>query len=154
HERIFSGDAREIRMALKSLIVFALSNRNEGLLTVPPGASDHRRAASVGTIAQQLDIETEALQLPDQNVEGFGQAGPGRRLGFAGRLVDLGAPVDVVGLDGQQLLEDVRGTVRLERPDLHLAEALAAELRLAAQRLLRDQRVRPDRARVDLVVDQ
>src|SRR5262249_46926048 len=42
----------------------------------------------------------------------------------------------------------------LERPDLHFAEALAAELRLAAERLLRDERVRPDRARVDLVVDQ
>src|SRR5207244_13364970 len=44
--------------------------------------------------------------------------------------------------------------VRLERPDLHLAEALAAELGLAAQRLLRDERVRPRRARVDLVVDE
>src|SRR5688572_9050 len=49
---------------------------------------------------------------------------------------------------------DVRGAIGLQRPDLHLAEALAAELRLAAERLLRDQRVRPDRSRVDLVVDQ
>ena len=58
------------------------------------------------------------------------------------RLVDLGPAVDVVGLDGQELLQDVRGAVGLERPHLHLAEALAAEARLAAQRLLRDQRVR------------
>jgi hypothetical protein len=48
----------------------------------------------------------------------------------------------------------VRRAVGLERPDLHLAEPLAAELRLAAERLLGDERVRPDRPRVDLVVDQ
>src|SRR5208283_541849 len=37
---------------------------------------------------------------------------------------------------------------------LHLSEALSAELRLAAQRLLRNQAVRPDGARVDLVIDK
>ena len=45
----------------------------------------------------------------------------------------------------------MRRTVGLEGPDLHLAEALAAVLGLSAQRLLRDKRVRADRARVDLV---
>ena len=48
----------------------------------------------------------------------------------------------------------MRGAVRFERPDLHLAEALTAELRLATQRLLRDQRVRAGRAGVDLVLHQ
>src|SRR3546814_5769649 len=42
----------------------------------------------------------------------------------------------------------------LQGPDLHLAEALAAELCLAAQRLLGDQAVGADGAGVDLVVDQ
>ncbi len=70
------------------------------------------------------------------------------------RLVDLRAAVDVVRLDGQQLLEDGRGAVRLERPHLHLAEALAAEARLAAERLLRDQAVGTGRARVHLLVDE
>src|SRR3712207_6242195 len=60
----------------------------------------------------------------------------------------------VVGLDREHLLERVRGAVRLERPHLHLAEALAAELRLAAQRLLGDERVRARAARVDLVVHE
>src|SRR5690606_550169 len=46
------------------------------------------------------------------------------------------------------------GAVCLERPHFHLTEALTAELRLARQRLLGDQRVRTDRASVDLVVDQ
>ena len=81
---------------------------------------------------------------------------PGRegRVALHDRFVNLRAAGHVVRLRGQQLLQDVRGAIRLERPHLHLAEALAAELGLAAQRLLRDERVRSDRPRVDLVVDQ
>src|SRR3546814_719231 len=36
----------------------------------------------------------------------------------------------------------------------HFAKTLAAELGLAAQRLLRDKAVRPDGARMDLVIDE
>ena len=102
----------------------------------------------------QLDVEAERLQLADEHVERLGQPRRERRVALDDRLVDLGAARDVVRLRREQLLEDVRRAVRLERPHLHFAEALAAELRLAAQRLLRDERVRPDRPRVDLVVDQ
>jgi hypothetical protein len=63
-------------------------------------------------------------------------------------------PRHVVRLHRQHFLQRVGGAVGLERPHFHFAEALAAELRLAAQRLLGDQAVRADRARVDLVVDQ
>jgi hypothetical protein len=49
---------------------------------------------------------------------------------------------------------DVGGAVGFQRPDLHLAETLAAELRLAAQRLLRDQAVGAGGTGVHLVVDQ
>ena len=42
--------------------------------------------------------------------------------------------------------------VAFERPDFHFSEALSAELRLTAERLLRDKAVRSYRARVDLVV--
>ena len=70
------------------------------------------------------------------------------------RLVHLGAAGDVVRLHRQHFLQRVGRAVGLERPDLHFAETLAAELRLAAQRLLGDERVRTDRTRVDLVVDQ
>ena len=48
----------------------------------------------------------------------------------------------------------VSSTVSLQSPDLHLAEALAAELGLAAQGLLRDQRVGAGRTGMDLIVDQ
>jgi hypothetical protein len=46
------------------------------------------------------------------------------------------------------------GAVGLQGPDLHLAEALAAELGLAAQRLLGDQAVRAGAPGVDLVLHQ
>ncbi len=48
----------------------------------------------------------------------------------------------------------MRRAIGFERPDLHLSETLAAELGLTAQGLLRDQRVRSDRPRVDLVVHE
>ena len=70
------------------------------------------------------------------------------------RLVHLRAAVHVVGLDREHFLQGVRSTVGLERPHFHFAEALAAELRLATQRLLRDERVRARGTRVHLVVDQ
>ena len=99
-------------------------------------------------------FEAERLQLLHEHVEGLGQARLERALALHDRLVHAGAAQHVVGLDGQELLEGVGGAVGLHRPHLHLAEALAAELRLAAQRLLGDQAVRPDAPRVDLVVDQ
>src|SRR5438093_57380 len=46
------------------------------------------------------------------------------------------------------------GAVSLEGPYLHLAEALATELGLAAQRLLGDEGVRAGRPGMDLVLDQ
>src|SRR5690606_17120035 len=70
------------------------------------------------------------------------------------RLVDLGATGHVVRLHRQHFLQGVRGAIGLERPHLHLAEALATKLRLAAQRLLGDQTVGTDGARMDLVVDK
>ena len=96
----------------------------------------------------------EALDLVAEHVERHRRAGLEDVLALDHRLVDLRAAVDVVGLHGQQLLEDVGGAVGLERPDLHLAEPLAAEARLAAERLLRDEAVRARRARVDLLVHE
>src|SRR5262245_17306975 len=105
-------------------------------------------------LAQDLHPEREPLQLLDQHPEALRDAGLERVVALDDRLVRLDAAHDVVRLDGQDLLEHVGGPVGLQRPDLHLAEALTAELRLAAQRLLGDQAVRTGRARVDLVLDQ
>ena len=57
-------------------------------------------------------------------------------------FVDLDTSNGVVRLDGEQLLEGVGGTVGLQCPHLHLAEALATELGFTTQRLLRNHRVR------------
>ena len=103
---------------------------------------------------EHLDVQAERLHLLDEHLERLGDAGLGDVLALDDRLVDLDAAEDVVGLDREQLLQRVGGAVRLQRPDLHLTEALATELGLTAQRLLRDHRVRAGRARVDLVVDQ
>ena len=77
-----------------------------------------------------------------------------RVVAFDDALVDPRAALHVVGLDGQQFLERVGGAVGFHGPHFHFAEALAAVLRLAAQRLLGDERVGTDRAGVNLVGDQ
>ena len=69
-------------------------------------------------------------------------------------LIGAHASGDIVGLDGQDLLQSVGRAVGLQGPDLHFSESLAAELGLAAQRLLRHQAVGSGGAGVDLVVHQ
>src|SRR6266550_7738594 len=103
---------------------------------------------------EDLHVQTERLHLLDEHLEGLRDARFGDVLALDDGLIDLDPAEDVVGLDGEQLLQGVGGAVGLEGPHLHLAEALAAELCLPAQRLLGDHRVRPRRASVDLVVDE
>src|SRR5208282_1932735 len=93
-------------------------------------------------------------QFANQHVERLRHARLHRGLAFDDGLVDFGAPVYIVRLRGQQLLQDERRAVRFQSPDFHFSETLASELRLATQRLLRDERVRPDGTRVNLVVHQ
>src|SRR4051812_41487811 len=103
---------------------------------------------------KHLDVEAQRLHLLDEHLEGLRNAGLRDVLALDDRLVDLHATEHVVGLDGEQLLQRISRAVGLERPHLHLAEPLAAELGLTAQRLLRDHRVGAGRPGVDLVVDQ
>src|ERR1043165_7514024 len=183
-ERIFSGDARLMRIASKSVVreprvsklglmyQFTISTSNQ--LTratrdlkvagyIRSRLSQHGftlvccwclRLHDLLLRLHQLHVQAQRLELADEHVERLRQARLERRVALDDRFVDLRAARDVVGLRREQLLEDVRRAVGLERPHLHFAEALTAELRLAAERLLRDERIRPDRARVDLVVDQ
>src|SRR3954454_9270463 len=105
-------------------------------------------------LIEDLRVEPEAPQLLDEDLEGLGDPRGLDLLALHDGLVRLDAPEDVVRFHGQQLLEDVRGSVGLERPHLHLAEPLATELRLATQRLLRDEAVRAGGPGVDLVLDE
>src|SRR5487761_1138167 len=102
----------------------------------------------------QFDVQAERLQLADEHVERFGHAGFDSGLALNNGLVNFGAAVNVVGFRREQFLENVRGAIRFKRPHFHFSEPLAAELRLAAQRLLGDQRIGPDGSGVNLVVDQ
>src|SRR5258708_23315730 len=102
----------------------------------------------------QFDVQAERLQLADQDVEGFRHARLNARLALDDSLVDFRAAINVVGLCRKQFLQDVRGAVGFESPYFHFAETLSAKLRLAAQRLLSDERVWPDGASVNLVVHQ
>src|SRR5664280_2973965 len=100
----------------------------------------------------QLHVEAQRLQLTNEHVEGFRHTRLNGRFAFDDGLVNLGTAIDVIGLRGEQFLQDVGCAVGFQGPHFHFAEALTAELRLAAQRLLGDERVRSDRPRVYLVV--
>src|SRR5229473_2778248 len=177
HCRIFSGLASEMRIALNESGSFGFSKKLKMSFTsllLPDrfgwrlAAFGYRKSASccgrsflggwdrglLGRRLHQLDVQAERLQLLDEHVERLGQARLERVLALDDRLVHAGASDHVVGLHGEELLQRVGGAVGLHRPHLHLAQALPAELRLAAQRLLGDQGVRPDAARVDLLVHQ
>ena len=112
------------------------------------GSSSGRLSVANSTLSPSERISlTSTLKLsgmPDSNV-----SSP-RTIDF----VDFRAAGDVVRFDGQHLLQRVGRAIGFERPNFHFAEALTAELRLAAERLLRDKAVRADRAGVDLVVDK
>src|SRR5262245_44170703 len=149
---MFSGLASEMRMAWKSLMVRARSKKREFLFKVSSREDDENWLDR--TIRQQLHVQAEALELPHEDVERLRQPGLGRDLALHEGLVDLRAPEHVVGLRGQKFLQRVRRPVRLEGPALHLSEPLAAELGLAPERLLGNQRVRADGAGVDLVVHE
>ena len=80
HERIFSGEASEILMALKSFNVCGLSvrlsNRLYGCKDVPlsPSGIAVGTRENAASDLEQLDVEAEALQLADEDVERLGQA--------------------------------------------------------------------------------
>ena len=118
-------------------------------------SSSVSRQADRGAVGREdLDVQAQRLHLLHEHLEGLGDAGLLDVLALDDRLVHLDAAEDVVGLDREQLLQRVCGAVGLERPHLHLTEALSTELRLTTERLLGDHRVRAGRTRVDLVVDQ
>src|SRR5690606_16062458 len=125
-----------------------LLRRAEGLVI---GVAEVHRGA---VRREDLDVQAQRLHLLHEHLEGLGDARLLDVLALDDRLVHLDAAEDVVGLDREQLLQRVCGAVGLQRPHLHLTEALTTELRLTTERLLGDHRVRARRTRVDLVVDQ
>src|SRR5579862_2342624 len=127
--RIFSGLARRILIESKSITTLPTSTLGRmGIIRLmgslpsrgffrPPTFQNPRRGAvpespgrSLSPLVlrpDQLHVETQALELANQDVERFGQPRREHRVALDDRLVDLGPSVDVVGLRGQELLEDV-----------------------------------------------
>src|SRR5215472_6128300 len=149
HDRIVSGEASDSRSASKfssfstfpvgSPFLYLFRGVLADLVALQADAQVQRQLGDVLlaeddlalVLAQDLDPEREPLQLLHEHPEALRDAGLERVVALDDRLVGLDAAHDVVRLDRQDLLEHVSGPVGLQRPDLHLAEALAAKLRLA-----------------------
>src|SRR5882724_1685437 len=105
-------------------------------------------------LVDQLNVEAQRLKLAHQHVKRFRQARIKVSLTLDDSLVNLGTSGYVVRLRSQQLLKNVSCAIGFQRPNFHFPKSLSAELRLAAQRLLRNQAVWPNRTSVNLVIDQ
>ena len=99
------------------------------------------------------DAETETAELVKEDIERFGDAGGGHGIAFDNGFVSFGTTGDIVGLDGEDFLEDVACTEGFDGPDLHLSETLTTELGFTAEGLLRDERVGSDGTGVHFVFD-
>src|ERR1700722_9299369 len=137
HERIISGDAIEMRIALNAsgFLGFSKMPKRSSISDITPWP------LSPLWLLEQLHVQAERLELLDHNVERLGQSGFERVLTLDDRFIHSRSSRHVVGFNREHLLQCVRRAVCLERPHFHLAEPLPAELRLAAKRLLRDQAV-------------
>ena len=89
----------------------------------------------------------------DEDVEGLRNTRGRHIVALDDGLVGLGTAGDVVGLDGEDFLKDVRGAEGFECPDLHLTETLTAEVGLTAEGLLSDEGIGADGTGMHLVVD-
>src|SRR5258706_3257588 len=165
HERIFSGEASPVLIASNSSSCVTCLNRSSSAFmrysrVIPwPSSFPRKRESSVvrrktlgprvrgdddpcdtysqpASVPLQVDIDRQRADFLHQHVERLRHAGLDLVLALDDVLVDLGPAVDVVGLDREHLLQRVGSAVGFERPDFHFAEALAAELGLATQRLL------------------
>src|SRR5581483_11679731 len=112
-----------------------------------------KRAGNVCCRTLDLNVESKAAQIVKQDVKGRRRIQLGDRQAFDDGVVGGRTSENVVGLDGQNFLQGMRRAVAEQSPDFHFAEALAAVLGLAAERLLSDERVRADRAHMDFILD-
>ena len=98
-------------------------------------------------------LKSETAEFVDKYVERLGDAWRGLVVALDDGLVGLGTAHNVVRLDGENLLQDVRCTEGFKGPNLHLSETLTTEVGLTAKGLLGDERVGSNATGVHLVVD-
>src|ERR1700704_2103755 len=160
-ERIFSGEAIPILIASNSSSCVTCLNKSSSAFIsyscsrLSPTLGAHAPSVESALLESlQINVDPKRPDLLHQHVEGFRHPRVDLVVALDDVLVDLGAAVDVVGLDREHLLQRVGSAIGFERPHLHFAETLTAELRLASERLLRHETVRSRGARMHLVVDQ
>src|SRR3989344_7712900 len=184
HANISSGDARRSAMDSKSLMCVSPEisvSRSASVVgvvvvvgvamgwgerrlprtdTLTPEASAGFRDGLVrirlraAAPAAEHNVQRKTFEFVHEHMEGRRDIRAFDLLARNDGLVRCRATVHVVRLDGEHFLERVRSAVSLERPHLHLAEALAAELRFAPERLLGNERVGADGAHVDLILHE
>src|SRR5262245_61519018 len=102
---ILSGDARLIRMASKSLVS---AERSWKLGRIYLDLLENRLRSDFNWLLlclHQLDIQTERLELADEDVERLGQARRKRRVALDDGFVNLRSAGHIVRLGGEELLE-------------------------------------------------
>src|SRR3954463_4824676 len=119
--RTISGEARPILIESNcSIGACCLNNLSRSFIDKFP------------SVLLEFHVDTQGAYLLDQHVEGFGHARLHLVITIDDALVHLGTSDGVIGLDRQHFLQRISRAVGLECPDFHFAEALSAELRLAA----------------------
>src|SRR4026207_100940 len=112
------------------------------------------RPEKAGPLATDLHVEAQALHFLDENVERFRCTRLKRVIALDDRLINPGPSLHVIGFNGEQFLQSIGSSVRFQRPHFHFTKTLATVLRLTAERLLSDQRIRSNRTSVNLVSHQ
>src|SRR5713101_7032860 len=140
HDRIISGDAIEMRMALNAngFLGFSKIPKRSSIPDCSLIPRYGRGCCSSSSTLRQSDCSSLTITLNDSGSPGSSVFSP----------LTIASYIRVRPATSSDL------TVGFERPHFHLAEPLAAELRLAAQGLLRNQAVGTGRARVNLLFDQ
>src|ERR1700730_321659 len=102
----------------------------------------------------KFNIQAKRTHLLNEHIKTFRNARFEDVIAAYDRFIDLCTAGHVIRFYSQHFLQSVGRSVSLKRPDFHLAESLAAKLCLAAKRLLSDKTVRPNRTRMDLIIDE
>ena len=81
-------------------------------------------------LVEDLHGEPQALQFFDQHLEGFRHTRFQDRIPLHNRFVGLDPAHHIITLDGEQLLQDVRGAIGFQRPHFHFPKPLATRTAL------------------------
>ncbi|CUP29922.1 Uncharacterised protein [Bacteroides xylanisolvens] len=108
----------------------------------------------IAIFIQDTDVETDGLEFLHEDLEGFRYARTRDVFALDDLFIGFDTADDIIGLHSQDFLQRVSRAVGFESPDFHFTETLAAELCLAAQRLLGNEGVWAGGAGMDLIIDE